>query len=257
MLSIITVVNKYSVFENGLQRSLAEQTFQDYELIVVENERFEFLSMIDALEYGISQSKGDWYLFVHPDIDFMDRNTLGEFYFNVINTKNKDPATTIFGVAGRTKGEFSKSVSNIIHGKNKITISNELLTHNCIEVQTIDACCFMINKEDLKAIGFCHKLSGFHMYVEELCIHANKLKRKVVVIPIRLWHFSAGDSLDYNYYKAAKQVIKSYPELDFFNTTCFQWKVSIFLQVRLSFYAYRNYIHHKLADRLKNEGGRG
>ena len=86
------------------------------------------------------------------------------------------------------------------------------------------------------------------MYTEELCIHANMLQRKVVVIPTKLWHCSDGISLDYSYYKAAKQVIRLYPELTFLNTTSFQWKVSKFLQVRLSFYILRNVIHHKLRD---------
>lgn len=84
------------------------------------------------------------------------------------------------------------------------------------------------------------------MYAEEFCLHANKLGKKAVVVPVRLWHFSAGASLDHTYYRAAKVVIRQYPELDYFNTTSFQWKVNKLLQIRLSFYAYRNLIHHRL-----------
>lgn len=117
MLSIITVVNKYDVFKKGLKKSLVEQTFRDYELIVIENDKGQFASMVDALEFGISQSKGSWNLFVHPDIDFMDKRTLTEFYYSAVKAKAEDPSIVIFGVTGVTHGKLSQPAGNIISGK--------------------------------------------------------------------------------------------------------------------------------------------
>ncbi len=89
-------------------------------------------------------------------------------------------------------------------------------------MQTIDSCCYAIRKETIEKYGFWKKRKGFHMYIEELCLRVRETGGIAVVIPVNLWHFSEGNSLDYSYYLSVKTVAYKY------------------------FYAVRNYIHHKI-----------
>ncbi|MCI9540182.1 MAG: hypothetical protein HFG39_03850 [Lachnospiraceae bacterium] len=84
------------------------------------------------------------------------------------------------------------------------------------------------------------------MYIEELCLRVRETGGIAVVIPVNLWHFSEGNSLDYSYYLSVKTVAYKYKSLDYINTTSFQWKNTKLLPLILNFYAVRNYIHHKI-----------
>ncbi len=249
MISIITVVNNNTVLKNGLDKSLAQQTFSNFELIKINNEAGEYKSMVEALEQGISQANGEWIYFIHPDIAFLTQYELEKMRHTIEEVENLESNIKIIGVAGATEGRERKLISAIVHGKNQSRVGEWGKNEKSIKyipVQTIDSCCYAIRKETIEKYGFWKKRKGFHMYIEELCLRVRETGGIAVVIPVNLWHFSEGNSLDYSYYLSVKTVAYKYKSLDYINTTSFQWKNTKLLPLILNFYAVRNYIHHKI-----------
>lgn len=250
MISIISVVNKEEVLKKGLQKSLDEQNSSDYEFIKIDNTKGQYSKMKDALDYGISQATGDWIYIIHPDIYFLNKNELQRIIHQIEEISLIDSDIEIFGVAGVIPGEQWKGISTIVHGEGKKGGNKESFEEKKYQyVQTVDACCFMIRKKTIEEYGFWDELNGYHLYVEELCLRLREKGKKIAVIPTNIWHFSAGASLDYTYYRETKKVVKRYDHLDYINTTSFQWKITRGLCVRLDYYMIRNYIHHKIIGR--------
>lgn len=250
MISIISVVNKEEVLKRGLEKSLKEQSNSDYEFIKVNNTKGQYAKMKDALDYGISQARGEWIYIIHPDVYFLDKNELQRIIHQIEEISLIDPDIEIFGVAGAIPGEQRGIVSTIVHGEEKTGGRKESFEGKRYQyVQTVDACCFMIRKRTIEKYGFWDRLNGYHMYIEELCLRLRENGKRIAVIPANIWHFSAGASLDYTYYRETKKVVRRYSFLKYINTTSFQWKITKGLSIRLNYYMIRNYVHHKIVKR--------
>ena len=251
ILSIITVVNKQEVFNRMLLSSLKQQISIEYQLLTIDNVNNEFKSLYDAYKVGIEKAKGEWIMFIHPDVSFLSTNSLEKIYGSAIRIRNANEKIKLFGVAGVKQDLNSKIYTTIFEGYNKEKRVDFINDKEYISVQTVDACCFIIKKEDLINYGFWDRLSGYHLLVEELCIRINESGNSVVVIPSEIWHLSKGGSLDYSYYFSAMKVINKHKSLKLFCTTSFKWRVNFILYTRLLIYALRNFIHHKFFIRKK------
>lgn len=248
MISLITIVNNEKVYQTYLKQSLEKQTGILYELIKVDNTKHQYICMVAALNAGIKKAKGDFIFIIHPDIELLDQYALRDIMTKVEETHKQDPTISLWGLAGVSAGESYNLYSTLLHGedRHKAGINQIFKDQDYVEVMCTDACFFGFYKQTIFDNPFWNGLTSWHLYVEELSIRLAKKGLKSVVIAGRAWHLSAGSSLDSSYYREAKKVIKAYPNLDYFNTTSFHWKISKMLPWKLTFYAMRYDIHHKL-----------
>ena len=72
MISLICVSNNYDKLNTILKSSLSRQKDVNYELIIVDSNKYGFNSAAEALNFGGKQAKGDYLFFVHQDISFQD-----------------------------------------------------------------------------------------------------------------------------------------------------------------------------------------
>lgn len=247
-LSVICVISDRDTFEFGLKESLSEQTYRDYELIEVDNvgNRYDYLGL--AYEDGLSRSSGEWICFLHPDLKFMDENALSDLMDHVEKTESEHPDIMLFATAGATGGADYHVISSMRHGMDKRAFAEEdaLLHDGYVYVQTVDACCMIIRRENMERLGFWNGGLGFHMVAEELSLHVWAEGKKAAVIPSRVWHFSDGRSLDYSYFREIRHLIRNYRNIDYINTTSHSFKNTWYLPLHLLYREYRSFIWHKI-----------
>ena len=247
MISIVTVVNKPEIYTNGLKKSLEAQTDVEYEIICMDNTNNQYSSIALALNEGIEKTTGEWILFCHPDIEFLQNNELCNIYNTVKNLDERNKNIGLYGAAGVEDSESNNFISTIFHGNDKSVVPNTTApAEEYASVFTVDACFFLIKKDVINEYKFDEKIKGFHFHTEELCFRLRKNGYKIAVIPMNLWHYSSGASLDYTYYKAARNVMRKYKNEKLVYTTSFRWKNKILSRMKLYYYQARNYIHHKL-----------
>ena len=262
MLSIITVVNKCKVFREILYTSLKGQENIEYELIVKDNRNNQYHSLSEAYNEAVKEAKGEWLMFVHPDICFLSKNELTGMLSACIKLYEGQKLMGIFGVAGATYGPDSKVVSCIVHSPEKIYAGDKNVSDEkgYQVVQSLDACCFMMPANVAYRYSFWEGLKGIHMCVEELCFRLNENGLSAVVIPANCWHISEGKSLDKTYYREALKVSKRHPGMDYFNTTCVHARVDFLLKWRFRYLYVRIMVSHclrNLRDGLKKAKPRG
>lgn len=235
--SIICIVNNHRIFYNFLYRSLAKQKYDDYELIKIDNCNNQFKGATSAYEFGVSKAKGDFLLFIHQDIEFLNEDSLGQIILRINQIGNFG----VVGVAGCIEGSEYISYSNIIHGKSKLR--SGLYLDNYVEAQTVDECLFVVKKDVFLNFKFNNNLTGWHLYAVEYCLRLQKYNLKTFIIPSDLYHKSDGGSLDYNYWIHLKYILKLFSASnEYINTTLGQWKPSFFLSIKLDYYILKNLI---------------
>ncbi|HCJ07897.1 MAG TPA: hypothetical protein DHV96_05910 [Lachnospiraceae bacterium] len=247
MISIVVVVNKNEIYKEWLKKSLTDQSIEKYEIIEVNNFNNEYKSLSKLYNNAIDKCSGNWIMFAHQDVRFLNNSELENIENKLNEISSRNDRIKLFGVAGVKEGKNAIGISSIFHGEDKRGGDvNAFNGCDCQEVQTVDACCFFIKKEDINEYRFDTKLNGFHMVVEELCLRIRENGESVVVIPCNLWHLSDGKSLDSTYYRETIKVVKSHKNISFINTTSFRWRVNRWLCIKLRYFQLRNYIHHKL-----------
>lgn len=245
-ISVVSVINNRTIYENMLLKSLKMQIGIDYEIIEIDNCNKQFDSLTTAWNYSVKKGRGEYFLFCHPDVCFVTENSLKEIVEKCIKINTKNTSFLIFGGAGVK--ESGQGYMTFVHGESKIGGNDKNMIYE--EVQTIDACCFLIKKEAFDIEMFSDYLTGFHMCIEDYCLKLKKYGYKVAVIPMNIWHLSTGTSLDYTYYRETSKVIKYNKGLKVLNTTSFSWKINKILFFKLKFFEIRNILHHKLINRL-------
>ena len=89
MLSIICVFNKEEILNKYLLSSLSKQSFQDYEIILIDSVKMNFKSAAKALNYAVNLAKGEVYIFVHQDIKFLSDDVLNKINGVMVGLKRK------------------------------------------------------------------------------------------------------------------------------------------------------------------------
>ena len=214
--------------------SIHKQKDVKYSLVSINNEdNKNFNSARYAYNSVLHKAEGKYIFFMHPDVIFMDEYALKDVIFELDKIKEFG----IVGIAGCKDGNKWNIYSNAIHGLNKEKVGISLF--EAIEVQTVDECLFIVNNED-KAFLFSNE-PGWHMYSVEECLKNLKIGKKNYVIPVRVWHQSAGNSLDPSYMKTLENIIDIFgSDFEYINTTVKQWKTRG-LRARL----YRKYYYYK------------
>ncbi|MCI5582346.1 MAG: glycosyltransferase family 2 protein [Anaeroplasma sp.] len=208
MISIICCSNDEQTLKEMLISSLEKQINKDYELIIVDAKKHNFISASQSLNYGIKQSHGEIIMICHQDIKFLDSDFLNKV---VLYVKNNPKA--IFGLAGC--GYDHIVYSTVKHGKNKKyagTTFDEIKS-----IQTLDEVCIFFCKDNF--YGFSEENKTWHLYGTQLCLDNIKRGNENFVIPSNVYHKSSGNSMNNAFFIEYKRICKIYNDVKFINTT--------------------------------------
>lgn len=205
MISIICVYNNEKILDECLKASLKLQRDVLYETVFVDSREKKFFSAAEALNYGGSQAKGDYLIFLHQDI-VLAHDTLHKIYEYC-----KDTDFGIMGVAGvKEINGVVMDYSKIVHGMNKKLAATNHDFKNLLEVDTLDECMLIIPKNIFDSHEFAEYYDTWHLYGVEYCLKMKKIKQKIYVAPVYLWHKSNGVSLNLNYFDAIRKLAQIY-----------------------------------------------
>lgn len=213
MISIICANNNDDVLNNNLIKTLNEQTYNDYELIIVDTTKKKYEGATDALNYGASKAKGDYLLFCHNDINFLDKNSLKDIVDNI------DSDAGIIGVAGIN--DKNHLLGNILDGPDKKPIGESI--QKPINVFSIDEVLFIIKRDFYLNHPLNLNNKTWHLYAVEYSLEMHEMNKKVKIIPARIYHKSNGLSLNRSYFVYLKQIIKKYKKYKRIHTTVGSW----------------------------------
>jgi len=210
LISIITVYNNKSFFEENILATLRNQTAQ-YELIALDNTNKTFRSATIALNHGASKATGDFLMFIHQDMRLLTDDALAQIE-NHLHTLPDLGAAGVIGVshAGITTGCILNTYECL--GKPFV---------NPVEVQTLDECMLIIPKKVFQRFSFDEvALEGWHLYGVDYCLTALEAGLRVYVLPVLTHHFSLGTNYDglLNYQKLIWK--KHLPYFPAIYTTC-------------------------------------
>lgn len=201
-ISLICVYNNEDILNQHLLKSVQVQTVQP-ELILLDNRKNKFMSAAQALNEGAMKATGDFLVFVHQDIELLQKNDLGKLL--TLLHSNED---TVFGSAGikfKQKGVFS----NMLHGKEKIRAGANRISDLCY-VDTLDECFIGCSKALFEKIRFDETLcNGWDLYGVDFCYQAKLKKKRIAVVPFKLWHVSPGNP-KHAFYDCARRMSKKY-----------------------------------------------
>lgn len=217
--TIVVIWNKEDIYTEFLD-SLKKQKDVDFKIIGIKNDNHQYVGARQAYNDHLRAIEGSYVIFMHPDIRFLDEYALYDLLENVKKTGDFG----VVGVAGTPEGKNWQIYSDIIHGMSKENAGKSVKGQK--EVQTVDECLFVMNASDIKNKKFS-LLEGWHLYAVEQCVEYLLCGKKNYVIPARLWHMSAGGSLDPSYMITLNILIRKYKnELKYLNTTVKQWKTN-------------------------------
>lgn len=245
MISIICASNNRNILHKMLLASLCNQTYKDYEVIIVDAKEMGFKSASDTLNYGASKAKGDILLFVHQDVELID-DTLLQSIVEFDNSHEYGIAG-VCGVVGT--GEY-KVYSSVLMGRDRIQsgIKNEKIR----EIYVLDECLFFINKN--KFIGFDNNGDTWHFYAVDYCIKCHKKNKKVMLIPNPIYHLSPGWSLDYSYFDTLLRIGKKNTDLKQIKTCMGIFNNNKFLIIYCLYRKFKIFLKKILGIEKKQKG---
>lgn len=217
--SLITIVNKEPVYQE-FKKNLDTQVNVDYELIKIDNSDNQFNSARAAYNDAAKKANGEYLVFLHPDIRFLDKNALSD----ILNEIKKLPNLGVAGIAGSPQKLVNNDrqiLTTIVQGADKESVGT--LISKTEKVQTLDECFFVVKHEWLDKHPFT-ECKGWHFYAVEQSLIALLDHKDNYVVPARVWHTSAGASEDYRYVLIGRQMVKRYGEyFPSINTTVRKW----------------------------------
>ncbi|MGC9219376.1 MAG: glycosyltransferase family 2 protein [Athalassotoga sp.] len=244
MLSLICVYNNNEILEKYLLSSLKEQTVS-YDLILVDNTKNEFKSAAEALNFGASKARGDYFVFLHQDISFISPESLEQLE----KVLQKLPQKFVAGPAGAIQASTrdNRVVTNIKHGNPPVYAGgkNGLKIKDPYKAQTLDECMMVIPKEVFDVLKFDKDTcSGWHLYVVDYCISALKMDIPTYVIPVDVYHRSSGNSMNKEYYRILQKVTNKHKSsVDYLYTTMGAWPTSpLSLKIKLAKISTKEFI---------------
>ncbi|ANU51693.1 glycosyltransferase [Limosilactobacillus reuteri] len=219
LFSIITIVNKEKIYE-GFLKNLKEQEGVQYELIKINNDHNQFSSAREAYNDAVKKAHGDYFIFLHPDMRFLDKFALKDALEQIVKIDD-------LGVAGVSGCPFelhhhkSTILTTIVQGDPYYHFGKSI--DKVTEVQTVDECFFVMTRDFYENHPFTD-VKGWHMYAVEQCLIALLNNKKNYVIPARMWHYSPGNSENWQYVQTGREIVKRYGNhFSSINTTMTTW----------------------------------
>lgn len=217
-LTIVCIVNNQQVFDD-FKVNLSKQVDVFYQLLPLYNLDNSFSGARDAYNSCIDKIIGEYVVYIHPDIRFLHDNSLKKIYDYCLKIKEFG----VIGIAGcseKLRNDKRVIYSSIFHGENQVKAGEDIV-EQC-EVQTVDECLFVMQRELIKNIKFESK-KGWHLYAVEQCLRCQRRGLKNYVIPADVWHLSDGKSLNPDYVLQLKELFVEFPEYQNINTTVRKW----------------------------------
>lgn len=234
-LSILCIVNDNKIYDDFLD-NLAGQTFKDFELITAWNMAGEYSGARIAFNENAADAKGEYLMFIHPDIRFLDENALED----LVSRIGEAEPFGVLGVAGASDdGRGDRSIlTTIVQGNDQEKVGISIQTAE--EVQTLDECLFIVRNDYFRKHPFPER-EGWHLYCAEYCLDTIRDGMVNKAVPSRVWHLSAGNSLDEKYMDQLEELIeKEKDHFDMIFTTVKAWKTE-----GKAAAAYRKYYYMK------------
>lgn len=196
MISVICCYNRYTEYCNMLE-TLSKQNVA-HEVIGIDNTNQLFSSAAAALNYGAQKASGDYFVFLHQDILFLEKDSLAEFVEPLKLCEGELCVVGLYG-ASRSKGVTYKGYS---------------------VKDTLDECCVAMHKDTWCRVPFNEELcDGWHLYAVEQCIRIGMEGGIVLSGNFRMEHLSSGN-VDDSYMKTFKQLMDHYKTQKWIVTTC-------------------------------------
>lgn len=205
LFSIITIVNKENVYQ-GFKESLEKQDGVNYELIKVNNDHNQFTSARAAYNSAMKKAHGDYFVFTHPDMRFLDDHSLRDALDQITKLQGLGVAG-VSGCPSDVHHHRSTLVTSIVHDNPPHRFGT--LIDKVTEVQTVDECFFVMKRSFCEAHSFSD-IDGWHMYAVEQCLVALLNGKKNYVVPARMWHYSTGSSENWQYVQTGREIAKRY-----------------------------------------------
>ena len=218
-LSLLCIVNNQKIYQ-GFLESLKLQKFTDYELITIMNMNGEYDGARAAFNQNGAVAKGEYLMFIHPDIRFLKDTSLGDIALAL----DENMPFGVLGAAGaKPDGKGGREiVTTILQGEDKSPVGRRISGPE--EVQTLDECLFIVKKSYFDSHPFSEK-KGWHLYGTEYCLDAIADGLVNKVIPSDIWHMSAGNSLNESYMVQLEELIEEKKDnFELICTTVKAWK---------------------------------
>ncbi|OED30848.1 glycosyltransferase [Methanosphaera sp. WGK6] len=234
MMSIICVYNNIEILENYLLKSLKKQK-GDYELILVDNRKNKFSNAASALNYGASKSKGEYLVFTHQDINFINENWIIDTCHKIKQLDN----IGIIGVAGKTTDSLVRS--NIKQGLSPVDVSPYKLDKTEL-ASTLDECLFIIPREIFNKYLLDEKqCPDWHLYCVDYVYNIREKGYNAYLIPTELEHRSKGASMSEGYYETLPNLQKKYKKEKLIRTCMGDWFTFIPVNIQRRIKKYKPY----------------
>lgn len=240
LFSIITIVNKENVYKD-FKQDLAKQKEVNYELIKVVNDHNQFDSARDAYNHALAKVHGDYIIFLHPDMRFLDDLALHDVLNEIVKIHNLGVAG-IAGCPSKLYNHKSLILTTIVQDDPPYHFGEPI--SQATKVQTLDESFFVMKSEYAKKHPFSD-IQGWHMYAVEQCLVALINGRNNYVVPARLWHMSPGNSENWQYVQTGREIVRRYGKyFSSINTTMTTWNTKSRLNLLLV--PPLKFIKHKL-----------
>ncbi|MDI6644417.1 MAG: glycosyltransferase [Methanobacteriaceae archaeon] len=204
MISVICVYNDKDILNKCLIKSLKAQTY-NYELILVDNTHKFYDSAAKAFNHNAKNANGEYFLFAHQDV-YLPSPTFLEDLENILLKLSDLGIAGFAGVSSEIKG----LISNMKQG-NPPMFPGKYQIKNSLIVQTLDEFIFVIPKKVFKYQKFDEKTcSDWHLYAVDYCLSIKKYGLNTYVLPLKTYHLSPGYSMDENYDKTLKKLLKKH-----------------------------------------------
>lgn len=219
--SVICVYNNKEVLEEYLITGLDSQTVSDFEKVLINNTEGNYRSAAEALNAGARKASGEYYMFIHQDVklpeDYLER---AKTYLDSVDMLGVAGAA---GVRATVECE-AEAVNEICHGPEQERWKDATPISNPTEVTGLDEMLLIVPASVFKKEPFSESIcKGWHLYGVEYSIRMQKKGKRVVVLPIELWHRSAGGWRDWKHDITLLRIIRRYPELECIHTTGGSW----------------------------------
>lgn len=237
MFTILSIVNKPSIAEDYLLKSLGFQT-EKHELILIDNTSNKYSCAAKAFNEAKNQINGDYVIFIHQDVFLPNK----EWLKTLSQTISSLPQLGIAGVAG-TKETFNHNklvfslkyyllkifglknywfqkyvIENVSYSKPKIL--NVLPEVTPFRTQTVDEAVMVVPTKVFKLLQFDEVLcDGWDLYGVDYSLSVNKLGLKTYTIPLPIFHFSEG-KISADYRRIMQKLIIKHKYEHLINTTC-------------------------------------
>lgn len=255
MFSIIIVYNSSNIQASLTVNSLRRQS-EEYELILLENvDNRNFKSAAAALNAGASRATGDFLMFVHQDVDFLDEHFL-EKARAMLKQADDLGIAGVAGMSANGSDHHDRQRNLIYQGVPQRAWGSQI--QKLERVQTLDECLLIVPRNVFEKNQFDETTcDNWHLYGVDYCLTMASQGLAAYVLPMLIYHQSAGDSakvrrnlfrgsLSPSYFRSFEAVRRKHRNhVDNIHTTCASFNTRYPVLIQRGLRAVRRLMYSK------------